>query len=135
MKINNPVIRELVVTAIQYAIISSMCIWIGYSMRGSYNQKELKQASREEFTRAIGWAISENILIVNTNALQKFSDILDSKMDESDIANDEDLSNELENAELPEIFQNVDVGVETNAMPPSKSIQKSKNPLDTTAII
>jgi hypothetical protein len=68
----NPVVREVIVTAIQYLIICSIFTWIGYSAGIKQSIREandIRQAIHEEakaeFLKAVAFSISSGMLTVN----------------------------------------------------------------------
>lgn len=44
---------------------------IGWTKRGTFNDKELKIAAKEEFTKALSWAVNNNLVTINSNEVSK----------------------------------------------------------------
>ena len=70
------IVTFLIVVAVVYSLFfGGIGFAIGYHARGSYNQKELKEVAKQEFTKAVAWAINEEVLIVNSNKLYKIEEM------------------------------------------------------------
>lgn len=69
MHIKNPVIRECVVTAIQYFSIGMLFCGLGYYMRGI----NIKQEVREETIKRMAYALQSGMITVNHDKIVEIS--------------------------------------------------------------
>lgn len=61
-------LKYTVIISITWLLIG---LTIGWTRRGSYNEKELRESVKEEFVKSVTWAIQNDLLIVNSNKLSE----------------------------------------------------------------